>query len=98
MNMQKIMQQAQKMQRELQSKKEEIEKETFLGKKEWVEVTLNGKKELISCKINQEKCDKDDIEMLEDFIVLAMRDAVDKIEKEYQQKMGAYANMIDGLM
>lgn len=98
MNMQSIMAQAQKMQRDLQKKKEEINAKLFPGKYDFVEVTLNGKKEMVSCKINKDKLDADDIEMLEDFIVLAVKDATCKIDKEVQSQMGQYANMLDGLM
>ena len=51
MNMQSIMAQAQKMQREITKKKEEIDNTEFIGKSEWVEVTFNGKKELKNIKI-----------------------------------------------
>lgn len=98
MNMQSIMMQAQKMQRELQKKKEEINAKLFPGKYEFIEVTLNGKKEMVRCKINKESLSQEDIEMLEDFLVLAIKDAIEKIDKEFQSKMGQYAGMLDGLM
>ena len=98
MNMQSIMAQAQRMQRDLQKKKEEINAQLFPGKYEFVEVTLNGKKELVKISIRKDSLDKDDIEMLEDFIVLAQKDALVKIDKEFQAKMGQYAGMLDGLM
>lgn len=98
MNMQSIMQQAQRMQRNLQKKKDEISAQLFPGKYEFVEVTLNGKKEMVSCKIDKEELSKEDIEMLEDFIVMAMKDSIQKIEKEYEAKLGQYAGMLDGLM
>ena len=98
MNMQSIMQQAQRMQRDLQKKKDEISAQLFPGKYEFVEVTLNGKKEMVQCKINKEGLSKEDIEMLEDFIVMAVKDSIQKIEKEYESKLGQYAGMLDGLM
>ena len=98
MNMQSIMQQAQRMQRDLQKKKDEISAQLFPGKYEFVEVTLNGKKEMVSCKIDKEELSKEDIEMLEDFIVMAMKDSIQKIGKEYEAKLGQYAGMLDGLM
>ena len=51
MNMQQLMQQAQRMQREITKKKEEIDNETFEGKSEWVNITFNGKREILSFKI-----------------------------------------------
>ncbi len=98
MNMQSIMMQAQKMQRDLQKKKDEINAQLFPGKYEFVEVTLNGKKEMVRCKINKESLDASDMEMLEDFIVLAVKDAISKVDAEFQSKMGQYAGMLDGLM
>lgn len=98
MNMQSIMAQAQKMQRDLQKKKEEINAQLFPGKYEFVEVTLNGKKEMVACKINKDSLLQEDIEMLEDFLVLATKDAITKIDKEFQDKMGQYAGMLDGMM
>ena len=50
MNMQSIMAQAQKMQRDIQKKKDEINAQLFPGKYEFVEVTLNGKKEMVKCQ------------------------------------------------
>lgn len=98
MNMQSIMAQAQRMQRDLQKKKDEIGAQLFPGKYEFVEVTLNGKKEMVKCKINKDSLEKDDIEMLEDFIIMATKDAIGKVEKEYENKLGQYAGMLDGLM
>lgn len=99
MNMQNIMAQAQKMQRDLQNKKEELNKELFPGKSDWVEVVFNGKKELVSVKIlYQEDITSDDHEMLEDMFTLAVKDSMSKIDKAFQEKMGAYAGMLDGLM
>ena len=92
------MQQAQRMQRDLQKKKDEISAQLFPGKYEFVEVTLNGKKEMVSCKIDKEELSKEDIEMLEDFILMAVKDSIQKIEKEYEAKLGQYAGMLDGLM
>lgn len=99
MNMQSIMAQAQKMQRDLQKKKDELNQETFTGKSDWVEVVFNGKKEMISVKITyQEVISTDDYEMLEDMIALAIKDAMNQIDKAFQEKMGSYAGMLDGLM
>ena len=99
MNMQSIMAQAQKMQRDLQKKKDELNKELFPGKSDWVEVVFNGKKELVSVKILFEgDITSDDREMLEDMFSLAAKDSMNKIDAAFQEKMGSYANMLDGLM
>ena len=47
--------------------------------------------------INTEQIEKDDIEALEDMILIAVNDAIDKINKETEEKMGAYTKGIPGL-
>ena len=98
MNMQQLMQQAQRMQREITKKKDEIDAKIFEGKSEWVNVSFNGKKELKGFKIIKDGIiDESDKEMLEDMILLAIKDAFDKIDKEIENKLGQYASM-SGLM
>mgnify|MGYP004454571493 FL=1 len=93
MNMQQIMQQAQRMQRDITKKKEEIDGMEFLGKSEWVEIVFNGKREIKSFKILKDEIDADDKEMLEDMIMIAIKDAFSKIDKETESKLGNYASM-----
>lgn len=93
MNMQQIMQQAQRMQRDITKKKEEIGGMEFLGKSEWVEIVFNGKREIKSFKILKDVIDEDDKEMLEDMIMLAIKDAFRKIDKETESKLGSNASM-----
>lgn len=93
MNMQQIMQQAQRMQRDITKKKEEINGMEFLGKSEWVEIVFNGKREIKSFKILKDVIDEDDKEMLEDMIMLVIKDAFSKIDKETESKLGSYASM-----
>lgn len=94
MNMQQITQQAQRMQREITKKKEEIDNTDFSGKSEWVEIVFNGKREIKSFKILKDGViDTDDKEMLEDMIMIAIKDAFSKIDKETESKLGNYASM-----
>ena len=51
MNMQALMQQAQKMQRDLTKKKDELNKKSFNGTSELVDVVFTGDKKLVSVKI-----------------------------------------------
>lgn len=97
MNMQNLMAQAQKMQRDIQKKKEEIDKTLFTGTSELVEVVFNGKKEMVSIKINSENLEKDDIEVLEDMILIASKDAIAKVDKEVESKLGSIGSGLGGL-
>lgn len=99
MNMQNLMAQAQRMQREITAKKEELEKMQFIGKSEWVEITFNGAKIIENVKIIKDGAiEEDDKEILEDMIQIATKDAFIQISNAMQEKLGSYAGALDGLM
>lgn len=98
MNMQSIMAQAQKLQRDITKKKAEIDATVFEGKSEWVEIKVNGKKELVSFKIIYDGAiENDDKEMLEDMVSIALKDAFQKVDKEIEEKLGSYGSSLNGL-
>lgn len=83
MNMQQMMAQAQKMQRELRKAQAELaEKEFVVTKGGAVSVTLLGSKEIKSIEIDKDAFDPDNKEMIEDMIALAINEALAKIEAE----------------
>lgn len=99
MNMQNIMAQAQRMQREINSKKEELEKMEFIGKSEWIEITFNGAKIIKNVKILKSGgIAEDEKEILEDMIQIATKDAFIKINTAMNEKLGQYAGALDGLI
>ncbi len=99
MNLQALMKQAQAMQKSMTNAKAEIDAKTFIGKSSLVEVKLNGKREVISVDIDKTaSLEKEDIEMLEDMIVLAMNDAINKINAEINEKLGSQAGNLSGLL
>ena len=97
MNMQAMMQQAQKLQRDMMKEKNEIDEKKFTSTQGFLTIEMKGNKEVTSVKIDKENLDKDDIEMLEDLISLAVNDNVKKIEKETESKMGKFGGL-SGLM
>lgn len=97
MNIQAMMKQAQKLQKDMMDAKEEINKAIFLGNSSFVSVEMNGNKELLKVKIDTEELSKDEIELLEDMLVVAVNDAMKKIDKETETKMGKYTQGIPGL-
>ena len=76
MNMQALMQQAQRMQKDMMKKKGEIDNKEFVGKSEWVEVVFTGAKVLKSVKITKnDSIEADDMEVLEDMIKIFLNKA-----------------------
>lgn len=97
MNMQAMLKQAQKLQKEMMDAQEQINNMDFVGKSSLVSVKVNGKKEIIDIKIEAEEIDKDDIEMIQDMIVVAINDAFKQVDKETEEKMGKYTKGMPGL-
>jgi len=99
MNMQKLMMEAQKMQAKLQKEQAELESTSYEGKSSLVTVVINGKKEVTSVKLDiSDDISRDDAEMLEDMIMLAMNDAVKKADADKEQRLGKYGQGLTGLM
>ena len=90
MNMQAMLKQAQKMQKGIMKSQKEIEAMEFEGKSSIVTIKMNGKKELKSVKIDSDSLDKEEIEMLEDMIMVAINDAMKQVDKITEERMGAY--------
>ena len=99
MNIQAMMKQAQKMQKDLMNKQAEIEKMEFETKQGFVTVKMNGKKEVISLKIDLDvEFTSDDKDILEDMVKIAINNTCKKIDQTIQDKMGALAGSIPGIM
>ena len=66
-NMNNLMKQAQKMQRQMEEGQKELEAKEFSAKAGGgaVEVTVSGKKEVLKVQLSEEVVDPDDIEMLQ---------------------------------
>ena len=97
MNIQAMMKQAQKLQKDMLDEKAKIDEKKFEGKSSFVSVKVKGTKEIVEIKINKESIDSDEIEMLEDMLLVAINDAMKQIDKETEDKMGKYTQGMPGL-
>ena len=82
-NMNNLMKQAQRMQRQMEEGQKELEIKEFTAKAGGgaVEVTVSGKKEVVKVVLAEEVVDPDDIEMLQDLIVAATNEALRQAEE-----------------
>ena len=87
MDIQKMMQQAQQMQENLQRQLKQTKVEATAGGG-MVSVVMNGVKEIQSLTIDPEVVSRDDVEMLQDLIVAAINDAQRKVDESIAGKMG----------
>ncbi|MFT3667925.1 MAG: YbaB/EbfC family nucleoid-associated protein [Pseudoxanthomonas sp.] len=88
-NIAQLMQQAQKMQENLQRAQEELAKLEVTGNAGagMVSITLTGAKECRKVRIDPSVLS--DAEMLEDLIAAAFNDASNKVDAESKSRMGA---------
>lgn len=84
-----LMRQAQQMQEKMQEMQARLETMEITGESGagLVRVTLNGKGEMRRVKVDPKLADPADMEMLEDLIVAAHRDAKDKIDTQTAAEM-----------
>lgn len=90
MNMQQLMKKAQQMQREVQKAQEELASAQVEGVSGggMVKVTASGAQEILSISIDPEIVDPEDVEMLEDMILAAVKDALANAQELASEKMG----------
>lgn len=98
MNIQNLMKQAQQMQKDLQKTQKELEETIYEGTSSLVYVKINGNKEIVKLEIkDKENLEKDDLEILEDMIMVAINDAMKKADSDKESKLSKYQGLA-GLM
>ena len=97
-NMNNLMKQAQRMQRQMEESQKELETKEFTAKAGGgaVEVTVTGKKEITKVKLSQEVVDPDDVEMLEDLVMAATNEALRMAEDANAEVMNKMTGGLGG--
>ena len=94
MNMQAMLRQAQNMQRDMLKIKEEIDSTEFTGTSSLVTATVMGDKTVSGIEFNlDEDFSVEDVDILQDMIVVAINDAMKKIDETTEKKMGKFGNI-----
>ena len=91
MNQAQLMQQMKKMQNEMAKAQEELANTIVTGVAagELVKIEMTADNRVKSVKIARDAVDPDDVETLEDLIIVAMNDAVQKAQAASEKRMGA---------
>lgn len=92
MDLSRLMQQAQQMQRELGKIEDELNSTIYEGNnggKSGVTIRINGTYAVEEVIVGEELLDKENKEMLQDMIMIAMNDAVTKAAEDRESKMGS---------
>ena len=98
-NMNNLMKQAQRMQRQMEEATKELETQEMSATAGGVvEVTVNGAREVTKVKIDPEAVDPEDVEMLQDLVMAATNEALKKVEEYTQSKMSQITGGLNGLL
>lgn len=89
MNMNNIMKQAQKMQKQMEESQQALAEKTIetTAGGGAIKIVITGKKVIQSIEINPEVVDPDDVEMLQDLILSAVNEAVRQADEMYNGEM-----------
>ena len=97
-NMNNLMKQAQKMQRQMEENQKALEEKEFTATAGGgaVEVTISGKREVTKVKLQEEVVDPDDVEMLEDLVMAATNEALRMAEDANAEVMNKMTGGLGG--
>ncbi|WP_086312030.1 nucleoid-associated protein [Enterococcus sp. 7F3_DIV0205] len=97
-NMQGMMKQVQKMQKDMEKAQAELNEREFVGEatNQLVTATFTGDRKMKDIAIKEEVVDPEDVEMLQDLVIMAVNDALTKVEKETEATMGKYTKGMPG--
>ncbi len=84
-----LMKQAQKLQTKMAEMQEELGRRTVSAQAGggMVEATVNGRQELVSLRIDPEVANPDDLDMLQDLILAAINEALNRSREMVAQEM-----------
>ena len=89
MNMNQLMKQAQKMQKQMAEMQEDMANKTLevTAGGGAVKVTVNGEKKILDLVISPDVVDPDDVEMLQDLVMSAVNEALRQMEESVNSQM-----------
>ena len=97
-----MMKQAQKLQSKMMKLQEELEQKTVEATAGggMIKVVANGRQQVVSIDIEKEVVDPEDVEMLQDLVLAAVNDALNKSQEMVSSQMGKLTGgmKIPGLM
>ncbi|MCQ4764463.1 YbaB/EbfC family nucleoid-associated protein [Cloacibacillus evryensis] len=99
MKMDKIIKQAQRMQAQMALAQEELQNTVLEGAAGGgaVKATANGHGDILSVTIDKEVVNPDDVEMLEDLVLSAVKEAISKSKELSNDKMNSVTGGMGGL-
>lgn len=94
-NMGQMMKQLQKMQKEMQDTQSRVEAEVFEATAGGgaIKIQCNGKKEITEVQIDPAILEDGDVEILQDLVLTAVNDVLEKADSAMSSAMGKFAQI-----
>ena len=96
MNIQAMMQQARKLQKDLEKTTQEIDNTVYNYENTNIAVEATGNNKITKIEIKNEDI-LEDAEMLSDIVLVAVNNVLDQIKKDKENKLGKYTGGLGGL-
>lgn len=93
MDINKMMQQAKKMQADIEKKRQELNKKEFTIEKQGIKLIILGNRNVVSLDINAALVDPEDKELLQDMLIIAFNEANELIDEEHEKIMPSTPGM-----
>lgn len=96
-NMKNMMKKMQKMQKEMGEAQQQLEAKEYTGvaNDDLVKVTMNGKRDVLNVDITEDIAESGDAEMLEDLVLIAVKDVLSQVDKDSEEVMGKYTKNLN---
>lgn len=93
-NMQQMMRKMQKMQKDMMDAQEGLKDKTVEGtvSGDMVKVIANGDGKILDIIIKEEIVDPEDVDMLQDMVITAVNDALEKANRLKEETLGKFTN------
>lgn len=97
-NMQGMLKQVKKMQKEMMEAQDALNQQTFVGESTngYVKATLSGDRKVKDLVVDPAVIDPEDPEMLQDLVMMAVNNALEKVEKAHESSMSKYTKGLPG--
>ncbi|MBN0970886.1 YbaB/EbfC family nucleoid-associated protein [Mycoplasma phocoeninasale] len=90
-NINEMLKKAKRIQGELEKEEQLIAKKEFVIEKQGIKITMLGTRKVTKVEINPALIDPDDPELLQDLVLIAVNEAIETIDEEYDQINAKYA-------
>ena len=91
MDINMIMQQAQRMQKQMEKKQKELESKEYEVSSNGgaIVVKMLGSKKIVSLDIDEDLINKEEKEMLQDMLIVAINEASNKVDEDASKELGS---------